>query len=208
MARLYVIRHGETAWNRERRVQGHTDVPLSEVGRDQALAVAESLDADVPPRRDGAVARALLYTSDLLRARETAAPIATRLRVVPRRRVDLRERLMGVAEGRTWEDLARDLPAEVEAYRSHADRDAIPGMEPLEAFRARALQAVHDIAQAADEDRLPAVVVTHGGLLHLLLEEALGRDKRFMVGNTTVYKLEVIPTPIGGAGAPRITRAL
>lgn len=205
MARLYVIRHGETTWNRDRRVQGHTDVPLSEIGRDQAAAVAEALDAEVPSPREGAPARALLYTSDLTRARETAAPIAARLRIVPRRRADLRERSMGIAEGRTWEDLERELPGPVAAYRSHADRDAIPGMEPTEAFRARALQAIHDIAAAADEDGLPAVVVTHGGFLHLLLEEALGRDKRFMVGNTTVYRLEVTPS---SDGPPRITRAL
>jgi probable phosphoglycerate mutase len=193
MARLYVIRHGETEWNRDRRVQGHTDVPLSPIGHDQAGAAAESIADAIPHPAAPGRARALLYTSDLTRARETAAPIAARLAVVPRRRADLRERGMGAAEGRTWDELAVAHPAEVDAYRSHADRDAIPDMEPLEAFRARVLQALHDIASVADEDALPAVVVTHGGVLHVVLEEALGRDKKFMIGNATVYKFEVAP---------------
>lgn len=200
MARLYVIRHGETEWNRDRRVQGHTDVPLSAIGHDQAGAAAESIAEALPvlPGRS----RALIYTSDLTRARETAAPIAARLGVVPRRRADLRERGMGSAEGRTWDELAIAHPSEVDAYRSHTDRDAIPDIEPLEAFRARVLQALHDIASVADEDALPAVVVTHGGVLHVVLEEALGRDKKFMIGNTTLYRFEVAP----GLSQPSIKR--
>src|SRR5262245_43667488 len=135
MARLYAIRHGETEWNRDRRVQGHTDIPLSPVGRDQAAAVAEALAPKLLP------GRALVYTSALRRARETAEPIAARLGAVPRRRSDLRERGMGLAEGKTWEELALLMPDAAAAYKSHADRDAIPEMGPLAAFRARALQA-------------------------------------------------------------------
>lgn len=208
MARLYLIRHGETDWNRDRRVQGHTDVPLSPVGLDQAGAVAEAVDAAVP-RPDGAPTRprALVYTSDLRRARETAAPITARLGCVARRRPDLRERGMGAAEGRTFEDLAREHPEAVRAYKAHEDRDAIPGMEPIAAFRARVLQAIADIAAVADEDGLPAVVVTHGGVLHVVLEEALGRDKRFMIGNTTLYKFDVSP-PVSADGPLRIARVL
>lgn len=203
MARLIVIRHGETEWNRDRRVQGHTDVPLSEVGRDQAGAVAEVVDAEVPARAGGA--RALLYVSDLLRARETAAPIAARLRAAPRRRADLRERGMGAAEGRTFDELAREHPEATAAYKSHADRDALPGSEPVAAFRTRVLQAVADIATVADEDALPAVVVTHGGVLHVVLEEALGRDKRFMISNTALYRFDVAPPAVWGE-PPRIAR--
>lgn len=207
MARLYLIRHGETEWNRDRRVQGHTDVPLSPVGLDQAAAVAETVDAVIPPLSGAAPRRprALVYTSDLTRAKETAAAVTARLGGVARRRPDLRERGMGAAEGRTFADLAREHPAAVQAYKSHEDRDAIPGMEPMAAFRARVLQAIADIAAVADEDRLPAVVVTHGGVLHVVLEEALGRDKRFMLGNTTLYKFEVSP-PAAPDGPLRITR--
>ncbi len=208
MARLYLIRHGETEWNRDRRVQGHTDVPLSPVGLDQAAAVAEAVDAAIRAGDEAMRApRALVYTSDLRRARETAAPITTRLRCVARRRPDLRERGMGQAEGRTFEDLAREHPEAVRAYKAHEDRDAIPGIEPLASFRARVLQAIADIATVADEDDLPAVVVTHGGVLHVVLEEALGRDKRFMIGNTTLYKFDVSP-PLPPAEALRITRVL
>lgn len=208
MARLYLIRHGETEWNRDRRVQGHTDVPLSAVGHDQAAAVAEVIDGVVPRAAgEGRGPRALVYTSDLKRARETAAPITARLGCVARPRADLRERGMGALEGRTFDDVERELPDAVRAYRSHEDRDAIPGMEPLASFRARVLQAIADIATVADEDRLPAVVVTHGGVLHIVLEEALGRDKRFMIGNTTLYKFDVSP-PLAPGEALRIARVL
>lgn len=189
MARLLVIRHGETEWNAARRLQGQTDIPLSPVGRDQADALALQLVDELAPFLPR---RPLLYTSDLKRARETAAPAAQRLGVVARPRVDLRERGFGRAEGKTWEELAVELPAEVEAYKSHADRDAIPGMEPLAAFRARILGAVLEIAELAAVDQAPAVVVTHGGALHQLLELAHGDGKRFLVANAALYRFEVV----------------
>lgn len=190
MARVLVIRHGETEWNAARRLQGQTDIPLSPIGRDQAAALAAQLVDELAPFRAGP-RRPLLYTSDLKRARETAEPTARALGVVARPRVDLRERGFGRAEGKTWEELAVELPVEVEAYKSHADRDAIPGMEKLAAFRARVLGAVLEIAELAQVDRVPAVVVTHGGALHQLLEAAHGEGKRFIISNAALYRFEV-----------------
>lgn len=199
MAVLWVVRHGETDWNRERRIQGHEDPPLNEVGRDQARDLVAELRPELE-RLDGAP---LLYTSDLLRARMTAHALARGLGLRARRARYLRERMFGRAQGRTWDELARELPAEVEAYKSHRDRDAIPGSEPLARFRARALRGARRIAARVAERGAPAaVVVTHGGLVHVLLEEAalcedraLGREpvegRRFMIGNAARYKLEV-----------------
>lgn len=186
MARLLVVRHGETDWNRDRRLQGHVDVPLNAVGVDQAEAVAAALLEELGPRP-----RALLVTSDLARARETAARIAAALGLPVRARADLRERAYGRAEGRTWDELRRELPAETEAHRSGRDPDALPGVEPLVAFRARALGAARAVAAKADAARAAAVVVTHGGVIKALLEAALGPDKRFVVGNTALYRFDV-----------------
>lgn len=190
MAVLWLVRHGETEWNRERRVQGHEDPPLNGVGREQAAELALALGPELarlggPP---------LLYTSDLLRARMTAHALARAHGLHARRARYLRERMLGAAQGRTWDELRRSHPDEVEAYKSHRDRDAIPGSEPLAAFRARALQAARRIAARVEAQGAPAaLVVTHGGLIHVLLELALGEERRFMIGNTARYQLEVDP---------------
>src|SRR5687768_215963 len=81
-ARLCIVRHGETEWNAARRIQGQLDVPLSNVGRAQARCVSEAL----PEGRFGA-----LYSSDLARVLQTAAPAAERLGLVPRVDARLRE---------------------------------------------------------------------------------------------------------------------
>lgn len=205
MARLLVVRHGETLWNAERRIQGHTDTPLSPVGLDQAQALASTLADELAPWRSGRAMggrRPLLFTSDLRRARETAEPVARALSLVARPRVDLRERAFGVAQGKTWEELARELPDEVERYRRRGERDAIPGIEPILAFRERVLGAARAIAELAAQDGVPAVVVTHGGVLTALLETAHGADKKYLVGNTALFRFEVTAERIAPGAAP------
>src|SRR5918912_404825 len=96
---LLLIRHGETTWNRQGRIQGHRDSPLTERGLAQARAAAARLARE---RIDA------LYSSDLVRAQETAHHVAaaTALRV----RLDeaLRERAFGMLEGKTWDEIERD----------------------------------------------------------------------------------------------------
>ncbi len=179
---LWVARHGETDWNRARRIQGHIDVELNATGRDQAADLAHELHQEL--RGLGGRPPALV-ASDLRRASQTARAVAQRLGLSPlHTRRDLRERGFGAVEGRTWDELRRSHPAEVEAYKSRADRDAIPGSEPLAAFRQRVLRGLGAVAAEAER----AIVVTHGGVLRVLLEEALGEDKQFMIGNAAVYR--------------------
>lgn len=192
MTLLLVVRHGETEWNRERRIQGHLDPPLNATGREQARALAEELGGEVL----GGGPLPLLYTSDLLRARQTAHALARGLGLRARRAAYLRERQLGRAQGRTWDELAAELPAEVEAYRSRRDRDAIPGSEPLAEFRARVLRGARRIAARAAAEGTSALVVTHGGVVHVLLELAHGSDRQFLIGNTARYRLEVGPESI------------
>lgn len=150
------------------------------MGREQAADLATRLAASLPPATP-------VYTSDLTRARETAAAIAAALGSVARPRADLRERGLGLLEGRTYAELARTHPEAVARYRSREDRDAIPQSEPLARFERRVLDAARDIALACEE----AVVVTHGGVLRVLLRAALGPGKTFALGNCSCYRLEV-----------------
>ena len=100
MPKLHLIRHGETEWNRDGRIQGHSDPPLSAAGREQAEALAERLAAE--PIGE-------LWSSDLRRALETAEPLAARLGLDIHVSPALRERSFGVNEGRVAAEVAAEL---------------------------------------------------------------------------------------------------
>jgi broad specificity phosphatase PhoE len=138
MTTLLLVRHGETDWNAEGRLQGHSDRPLNEYGRRQARELAERFAAD----GIGAV-----YASDLARARETAEIVAARLGLEVVLDPDLREKNWG-----NWEGLTADERARVEFEG-----------ESTEEHRERVLRAVRRIVAAHPEERV--VVVTHGGSL-------------------------------------------
>jgi len=138
MTELLLVRHGETDWNAEGKLQGHTDRPLNDYGRRQAQALAdklagESIDA--------------VYASDLSRARETAEILGEKLGLAVVVDPDLREKNWGNWEGLTSEER---LHVEFEGETSEAHRD-------------RTLNAVQRIVERHPEGRI--VVVTHGGSL-------------------------------------------
>ncbi|MGZ4399115.1 MAG: histidine phosphatase family protein [Gaiellaceae bacterium] len=138
MTVLLLARHGETDWNAEGRLQGHTDRPLNEVGRRQAQALADRLAGEPI---------SAVYASDLARARETAEIVAARLHVEVVVDPDLREKNWG-----NWEGLTGDERALVEfAGEETADHAA------------RVLRAVRRIAERHPGERV--LVVTHGGSL-------------------------------------------
>jgi broad specificity phosphatase PhoE len=144
---LLLVRHGETDWNAEGRLQGHTDRPLNDFGRRQAKALAGRLEGD------GITA---VYASDLSRARETAEILAERLRLPVATDPDLRERNWG-----TWEGL------------TGAERDRVEYVgEAHDAHGERVLRAVLRIAELHPGERV--VVVTHGGSLRRVQIAAYG----------------------------------
>lgn len=153
--RLTLIRHGETEWNREGRIQGyHADSLLSANGRAQAGRVAERLAGE---RVDA------LFSSDAGRARQTAAPIAAAVGLDVLYDAGLRERNYGVFEGRTYEEIEREFP---EAYRKFRSRDphyVPPEGESGAQFRDRVVAALERVANR--EQGRHAVVITHGGVL-------------------------------------------
>jgi glucosyl-3-phosphoglycerate phosphatase len=161
--RLLLLRHGRTAWNAEGRAQGHADVPLDEVGHEQAAAVAPYL-ASLGP--------AALWTSDLARARETCAYVerATGLRATADAR--LREFDVGLRQGLTIAELEAAEP-EAHAAWLRGRHTAVPGAEDDAAVRTRmvpALRACLDGLRAGET----GVVVTHGACLKVAAVALLG----------------------------------
>ncbi|MDQ6695078.1 MAG: histidine phosphatase family protein, partial [Chloroflexota bacterium] len=104
--RIYLVRHGQTVWNVEHRFQGHLDVPLSDVGRKQAEALALRIGAE--PANFSS-----LYSSDLLRAVETAQPISRALSLKIKLLPDLREINGGRWQGSSLDEIERDYPGQM-----------------------------------------------------------------------------------------------
>jgi glucosyl-3-phosphoglycerate phosphatase len=153
---LLLLRHGQSTWNAEERWQGHADPPLSELGEHQARAAAAGA------ARLGVRA---VYSSDLTRARQTAADIAP-AGITPLVEPVLRERDVGVWTGMTTTEIDEQYPGYRAAHRSP------PGFEGDESLVARVVPALEAIAGALDPDAV-AIVVTHGGVIRTI-EKHLG----------------------------------
>jgi probable phosphoglycerate mutase len=183
--RLCLVRHGETAWNAERRIQGQLDVPLSALGLAQARAVANALAAE---------AFAAVYTSDLARAAQTAEAAADRLGLPLRRQTCLRERHYGVLQGLTYAEFGQRHPEAHARFRAREEDFALPGGgESLRAFAAR-VQACLDRIVAAHPGH-QVLIFTHGGVLDILHRRACGKPlsapRDFEIANAVLNRLEV-----------------
>ncbi|MDO8420408.1 MAG: histidine phosphatase family protein [Rubrivivax sp.] len=163
MTALLFIRHGETDWNRQQRFQGQIDVPLNATGHAQAARVAERLATD---RHDA------LFSSDLQRARETAAPLAAAWRLAPVALAGFREQNFGVLEGLDVPTIKARHPVLWLRWLEHRADFALPGGESLRQFHDRVMAAVRDLAAVQTGTRL--AVVTHGGVLDMLWRSAHG----------------------------------
>ena len=152
------VRHGETAWNIDRRLQGHLDVPLNEVGRRQAEQVAEALANE---RFDA------MYSSDLSRAMDTARAIAARCGGEVQGTERLRERNYGIFQGLTHKEGAARYPEE-HARLMAREPDHIPteGGESMRMFSERIRTLADELATRWPDGRV--LVVTHGGVLYAL----------------------------------------
>jgi 2,3-bisphosphoglycerate-dependent phosphoglycerate mutase len=152
------IRHGQTDWNLEHRFQGQSDPPLNETGRRQAARLAQRLAPHTPDR---------LVSSDLLRARQTAEPLAQAWGLQPLLREGLREQSFGAMEGLRVPEV-QSLHPEIWSHWLQASADfSLPGGgESHRQFSARILADVDALAQTYPGQRL--VVVTHGGVLDML----------------------------------------
>ena len=184
--RLCLVRHGETAWNAEGRVQGQVDVPLSAVGLAQARAVAAALAGE---------RFAAIYSSDLTRVRQTAEPAAGRLGLPVALDAALRERHYGMFERHTYVEVRERYPAEYARFRDKdLDFDFVSG-ESLRAFAARALACVAALVERHAGESI--LVFTHGGVLEMVYRHASGRTlssaRDFELPNAALNRVEARP---------------
>lgn len=181
--RLIAVRHGETAWNVDTRVQGQLDIGLNEVGRRQSARLAQAL---VDERLDA------LYASDLGRARDTALAVAAVTGLPLQLDAALRERAFGRFEGMTYAEIEQRFPDESRRWRQR-DLDFAPegGGEALAAFQARAVAAVAAIARRHRGRHI--AVITHGGVLDALYRAAarvaLDAPRTWHLGNAGINRL-------------------
>ncbi len=162
-----LVRHGETDWNRERRIQGSTDIPLNETGREQARATGALLAS----RRWTA-----LVASPLGRAAETARLIGEHVGLgEPELEPRLAERDYGQAEGLTGPEIDAMFP----------DGADVPGREPREAVAERAVAALHDLAARHPGEAV--IVVAHGGVIRSVLETVAPGRHREPITNGSVH---------------------
>jgi probable phosphoglycerate mutase len=161
MTELVLIRHGETDMNRELRFQGHVNVGLNATGLEQARRIAS--------RMTGEKADAV-YVSDLLRARQTAEPIAGELSLRPVAESGLREQHFGCVDGMRVDDIKRDHPDAWAGWLRFDEDFAMPEGESTREFHARVMQAVQRVV--AKHPQQTVVVVTHGGVLDMIYRTA------------------------------------
>lgn len=180
--RIVLIRHGETTWNRATRIQGHTDIPLSELGHAQAARLAEAL-AEEP--------LSAVYASDLSRARQTAEALARVQGLTVRFDAALRERAFGRFEGLSWDEISQACPEDAARWRRREPDFAVGGGESLNAFSARCLGAARRAAEAHPGQTI--AVVAHGGVLDCLYRAAtriaLDAPRSWQLGNATINRL-------------------
>lgn len=178
------MRHGRTAWNADRRFQGHTDIPLDDEGRAQAAALATLLRDD---RIDVAV------SSDLSRAAETARIVLGARDVALRLDADWREMRFGSWEGLNWDEITARTPELDPAQAATVRAFAPPGGEDYDQLCVRIARATSRI-QAELAGGGTALIATHAGPLHALLRNLLGESAaealnvRFLTGSVTRFR--------------------
>jgi probable phosphoglycerate mutase len=160
---LVLVRHGETAWNVEGRIQGHLDIPLNPLGEAQAQAVGKRLAREK---------FSSVYASDLMRALCTARPAVSEPDDTIVKDPRLRERHLGVLQGLTGHEAREMYPAAWQAFKSRDPELPLPGGESLGEFSRRVSSFLEDMAKKHAGDRILAV--THGGVLDAAYRHALG----------------------------------
>jgi len=195
--RIIAIRHGETAWNVDTRLQGHLDIGLNARGQWQAQRAAEALaDEEI----------AAIYSSDLSRASATAQAIVDRSTQIAARQLrlnsGLRERGFGIFEGQTYAQIATDWPEESVRWRQRDPHYAPTGGESLVQLRERIATTVTALASQHVGEQI--VLVAHGGVMDALYRLATHQDiaspRTWELGNAAINRLLWTPDGLSLVG--------
>ncbi len=182
VTRLVAVRHGETAWNVDTRIQGHRDIALNDTGRWQATQVARALAGEPI---------AAVYASDLLRAHATGAAIADAANAPLHAEPGLRERSFGAFEGRTFAEIETEQPEQALRWRKRDPHYAPEGGESLTRLQARIADVTARLAARHLGEQI--VLVAHGGVLDVLYRLATGQalqaPRTWLLTNAAVNRL-------------------
>jgi probable phosphoglycerate mutase len=182
--RLCVVRHGETEWNAGKRIQGQIDIPLSAVGHAQARATGNALLDE---------GFAALYSSDLIRTRQTAEATAHLAHLPVQLLPGLRERHYGLFQGLTFEEATARYPADYARHHARDPRFVPEGGESLLDLAARISSTCDDIVRR--HSGAAVVLFTHGGVLDILHRQASGTPltapRDFAIPNCAINWFEV-----------------
>lgn len=186
MTEFLIVRHGETVWNREHRIQGQRNSALSPDGERQALATGQRLKAAGCVR---------LVSSDLARTLQTAQPIATATGLAIETDARLRERAFGVFEGSTTDEIRTRDPAAYARWQAREPAYAMPGGESLIALQTRAQACLDSIAAHALARDGKIIIVTHGGVLDVLYrfasQLALDAPRTWPLLNSSINRIAI-----------------
>ena len=180
--RILAIRHGETLWNVDSRIQGHLDIGLNETGRWQAERLGMAL-------KDEPIAA--IYASDLSRAHDTALAVSRHTGVPVQAEPGLRERSFGEFEGRTFAEIETELPAQAQRWRQRDPAFTPAGGESLLMLEARVLSVAARLALQHPGEQI--ALFAHGGVMDILYRAATRLDlqaaRTWALGNTAVNRL-------------------
>lgn len=188
MKRFYLVRHGQTDWNGENRLQGHSDQPLSLLGQEQARQVAKFFASRQVKK---------VFSSHLMRSRQTAEVIARHngnghpavFVIDPA----LAEMNLGAWEGLTPDEIDAKFEGAYAQWRQMPSAVVIPQAEPVQAFRTRVREVVRKLVEEFEEGEY--VVVSHGGVIASVLADLLGADydailRRVRLDNASITAVE------------------
>jgi 2,3-bisphosphoglycerate-dependent phosphoglycerate mutase len=182
--RIIAIRHGETAWNVDTRIQGQLDIGLNDKGRWQAAQAGRALADDTLDA---------VYASDLSRAFETAQTIArlAASQQVVRAHAGLRERAFGKFQGQTYAAIEAQWPDEARLWRIRDPDFAPEGGETPNQVMARVAQTVGEIAARHLGQQI--VLVSHGGVMDMLYRlatrQSVSATRTWELGNAAINRL-------------------
>ena len=180
--RILAIRHGETLWNVDSRIQGHLDIGLNDTGRWQAERLGMAL-------KDEPIAA--IYASDLSRAHDTALAVSRHTGVPVQAEPGLRERSFGEFEGRTFAEIEKELPAQAQRWRQRDPTFTPAGGESLLMLEARVLSVAARLAAQHPGEQI--ALFAHGGVMDILYRAATRLDlqaaRTWALGNTAINRL-------------------
>lgn len=201
--RIIAVRHGETAWNVDTRIQGHLDIPLNETGQWQARQLAQALAGE---------AIDAIYASDLQRAFATAQAVADATGAPITPETGLRERSFGHFQGRTFAEIEAELPEDARRWRKRDPHYTPEGGESLVMLRERIERTVFALAERHPGEQV--LMVAHGGVLDVLYRLATRQEiqapRTWQLSNAAINRLLWTPdglTLVGWADTQHLDNA-